>query len=72
MGQITIYLDEEVEQQVRTAARNEGVPVSRWIAHAIQKQTCTAWPESIRSLPGSWDDVERPENLGSDSPRENL
>ena len=72
MGQITIYLDEEVEQQVRTAARTEGVPVSRWIARAIQNQTCTAWPESVKALPGSWDDVERPEILGSDLPRENL
>ena len=30
------------------------------------------WPESVKALPSSWDDVERPESLGSDSQRENL
>ncbi len=72
MGQITIYLDDDSERRVRMAARSAGVPVSRWVAEAIETYAMTTWPQSVRELPGSWDDVERPSQTGKDIEREAL
>ena len=72
MGQITIYPDDDSERRVRMAARSAGMPVSRWIAEAIGSYALTTWPQSIRELPGIWDDVERPPQTGKDIEREAL
>ena len=72
MGQITIYLDDDSERRVRMAARSAGVPVSRWVAEAIGNYATTTWPQSIRELPGSWNDVKRPSQTGKDIEREAL
>lgn len=72
MGQITIYLDENSERKVRMAAESAGMPVSRWVAEAIGAYAQTTWPQSVRDLPGSWDDVERPTQAGQDIKREAL
>ncbi|MHB8414930.1 MAG: CopG family transcriptional regulator [Acidiferrobacteraceae bacterium] len=76
MGQVTIYLDDENENRLRTAAKAAGVPVSRWIAHLIQKQSNTVWPESARALAGAWQDFPDAETLretkGRDPARETL
>lgn len=63
MGQVTIYLDDENENRLRTAAKEAGVPVSRWIANLIQKQSNTVWPESVCELAGAWQDFPDAETL---------
>jgi hypothetical protein len=63
MGQVTIYLDDENEKRLRTAAKASGMPVSRWIAHLIQKQSHTVWPESVCELAGAWQDFPDAETL---------
>ena len=72
MGQITIYLDDESERTIRLAARHAGVSVSRWVVQAIEDSALTTWPQSIRQLPGSWDDGERPPQARWDVKREVL
>lgn len=72
MGQVTIYLDDESERKLKEAARADGVPVSRWVAETIRRRTRAEWPDSVRRLPGSWDDMERPATSGRDVERESL
>lgn len=76
MGQITIYLDDERERQLRRAAEESGVPVSRWVAGLIEERTRSQWPESIRQLAGAWQDFPDAEELrrphAADAPREPL
>lgn len=72
MGQITIYLDDETERRVRSAARSAGVPVSRWVAKAVTERSAECWPVSVENLVGCWDDVERPTQTGMDVKRERL
>lgn len=56
MGQITIYLDEELEKKVRTASENGKVSRSRWIADVIRKHLEDEWPAEVREAAGSWTD----------------
>jgi hypothetical protein len=76
MGQVTIYLDEETEEQARAAARAEGVSLSKWVAERIQRRALTEWPASIRALAGAWADLPPAERIrktqAKDIPRRRL
>lgn len=63
MGQVTIYLDDNNERRLKSAAEAAGMPVSRWVANLIQEKTRTQWPESVKQLAGSWTDFPDPEEL---------
>jgi hypothetical protein len=63
MGQVTIYLDEETEEKARTAARAEGVSLSKWVAERIQRPARSDWPASVRSLAGAWADLPAAEKI---------
>lgn len=76
MGQITIYLDDETEHRLKSAAAAAKIPVSRWIAALVRDKTRTQWPEWVRELPGAWSDFPEVEVLRreaiADVPREPL
>ena len=63
MGQVTIYLDDNNERRLKSAAEAAGMPVSRWVANLIQEKTRTQWPESVKQLAGSWTDFPDLEEL---------
>lgn len=67
MGQITIYLDDESERSLRSAAEAAGIPVSRWVAALIREKTRSQWPDSVREMAGSWSDFPEPETLRDSS-----
>ncbi len=54
MGQVTIYLDSEFENQMKTAAKTSHLSVSKWIAKIIKDNISTEWPQDIVDLAGSW------------------
>jgi hypothetical protein len=74
MGQVTIYLDDDAEAQLRKAAKASGVPVSRWVARLIREKTANEWPEEVKALAGAWSDFPSGDDLrnqqGEDLPRE--
>ncbi len=74
MGQVTIYLETEVEAKMRSAAKAMNTSLSQWVANIIKEKTTEAWPESVKSLAGAWSDFPNPEELradmGEDAPRE--
>lgn len=74
MGQVTIYLDDDSERRLKSAAAAAGMPVSRWVAKLLQEKTRTQWPESMRALAGAWQDLPEQEQLReggvADAPRE--
>lgn len=63
MGQVTIYLDDESERRLKSAAESAGMPVSRWVANIVREKTRTAWPEQVRQLAGAWRDLPEAEQL---------
>lgn len=54
MGQVTIYLDNEIENQMKTAAKTNHLSVSKWVAKIIKDKVSTQWPQDIVNLAGSW------------------
>jgi len=76
MGQVTIYLDNETEEQARAAARAEGVSLSRWVTERIQRSPRSEWPATVRALAGAWADLPPAERIrrtrAKDAPRRRL
>jgi len=74
MGQVTIYLEEEVENRMTKAAKSAHLSKSKWIAKLIQEKVANEWPQSVVSFAGSWEDFpsigEVRKSLGADTTRE--
>ncbi len=70
MGQVTIYLEEEIEHRMVTAAKSAHLSKSKWIAKLIQEKVANEWPQSVVDLAGSWEDFptidEIRSNIGND------
>lgn len=66
MGQVTIYLDDEVEAKMTTAAKSTGLSKSKWIARLIMEKVANEWPQSVIEAAGSWDDFPSPDELRQD------
>ena len=54
MGQITIYLEHEIENKIKTAAKTSNLSVSKWIGNIIKEKISTEWPQDVVNLAGSW------------------
>lgn len=74
MGQVTIYLEEEIEQKMTKAAKSANLSKSKWIAHLIQEKVSKEWPHSIVAMAGAWSDFPEAEEIrssqGQNIPRE--
>lgn len=74
MGQVTIYLEAEVEEKMRAAAKAMNTSLSQWTANIIKEKTADVWPESVKELAGVWSDFptlkEIRSSIGEDVPRE--
>ena len=56
MSQITIYLDKELEEEMKTAVKASRLSVSKWIANLIREKVAAEWPQDVVELAGSWGD----------------
>jgi hypothetical protein len=56
MGQVTIYLNDELEAQMRTAAQAAQLSKSKWIANLIRQNLAHEWPIMVHDLAGAWPD----------------
>ena len=76
MGQVTIYLDNEIEIKMAAAAKASQQSKSKWIAGLIQEKVSNEWPESIIALAGAWEEFPSIDELravpGQDVDREKL
>ncbi len=74
MGQVTIYLEEDIEQKMIDAAKSAHLSKSKWIAKIIHEKVATEWPQSVVDLAGSWDDFPGIDDIrsteGKDAKRE--
>ena len=63
MGQVTIYLDDEIESKMRASVKEMNVSQSKWIANLIKEKVADEWPEPVKKLAGSWDDFPSAEEI---------
>ncbi len=76
MGQVTIYLEAEIEAKMRKAAKSMNLSQSKWISTLIKEKVADEWPESVLKLAGAWSDLPSVQEIrsshGSDTARETL
>ena len=75
MGQITLYLDDEIEKRMAQAAKKVGLSKSKWVASLIKNKINHEWPASVIKLAGAWKEmpeVKLKRSLAQDAPREAL
>ncbi len=76
MGQITIYLDSEIEKKMRAFIKSMHLSQSKWIANLVAEKIGDKWPESIIKLAGAWKDIPTAEEIrrteGTDIRREEI
>lgn len=56
MGQVTIYLDSEVEAKMREVVKSMHLSTSKWVANLIEEKIKNEWPQSVVELAGAWKD----------------
>ncbi|MCK5851194.1 MAG: CopG family transcriptional regulator [Kiritimatiellae bacterium] len=76
MGQVTIYLDDQIEIKMKSAAKSASLSLSKWVAGIIEAKIASEWPVSVVNLSGAREDfpsvAEIREGYGSDRVREEL
>lgn len=76
MGQVTIYLEDDIEAKMTAAANAAQQSKSKWIAGLIKQNVANEWPKSIIGLAGAWQDFPQIEdirsNYGENVPREDF
>ena len=76
MGQITIYLDSDLEKKMRAYVKSTHISQSKWIANIIEEKINNEWPESVINLAGAWKDIPTAEEIrqteGTDIKREEI
>jgi len=63
MGQVAIYLDDEIESKMRESAEAMKLSKSKWIVDLIKEKVTDEWPESVRKLAGTWKDFPLAEEI---------
>lgn len=63
MGQVTIYLEEEIEKRMTANAKAMKLSKSKWIANVIREKLVDEWPANVRELAGGWEDFPTLEEI---------
>lgn len=63
MAQVTIYMDNNLEQKIKELSINSGISISKFISNILEKNLSSKWSEEIKSLSGSWSDFPTLEEL---------
>lgn len=76
MAQISLYLEDDTAEKLRSVAESSGVSVSSLVADLIRNKIAREWPENIARLAGAWKDFPTLDEIRQgepkDAPRESL
>lgn len=67
MGQVTIYLEDELEAKMVADAKARKLSKSKWIATIIREKLVNEWPPTVREAAGSWGDFPSLEEIRGES-----
>jgi hypothetical protein len=68
MGQMSIYLNDELEKTVRARAADAGMSVSAYVAAAVEAMAKGQWPKSFLDALGSIPDFPTAEEIRAQFP----
>jgi hypothetical protein len=74
MAQVTIYIPNDLESQIKAMASSLNISISKFISTLLEQKIQNEWSYNSRKLAGSWDNFptlqEIRANQGQDSLRE--
>ena len=74
MAQVTIYIPNDLQSQIKAMASSLNISISKFISTILEQKVQNEWSASSRKLAGSWDDFptlqEIRANQGQDAQRE--
>lgn len=72
MKQLILEIDDTTEARIITAAKTAGLTAQQWLKNIIDEKTVTTWPDSVKALAGTWQDVPFSEELRNDEGHEHI
>ena len=77
MAQVTIYMNDKIEQKVKKLAKSMNLSISKYISSVLEQKTADSWNIDIKNLSGAWSQFSSIEDIRSnesikDAPRESL
>lgn len=63
MKKLLIEIDETTEAKINTAAKAAGVTTQQWLEQLIAEKIAPTWPNAIKALPETWQDIPFAEEL---------
>ena len=76
MSQVTIYINNNLEEKIKKVAQSMNISISKFIANTVEQQLRDEWPDSVKQFSGSWDDfsdaAELRDGNGQDVERESF
>jgi hypothetical protein len=76
MKKLILEIDETTEARIFTAAKTAGLSAQQWLKRIIDEKTVASWPDSVKALAGTWQDMPFSDELlkgeGQDITRENF
>ncbi len=57
MKQLILEIDETTEARIFTAAKTSGLSAQQWLKRIIDEKTVASWPDSVKALAGTWQDM---------------
>lgn len=57
MKKLILEIDETTEARIFTAAKTAGLSAQQWLKRIIDEKTVASWPDSVKDLAGTWQDV---------------
>ena len=74
MAQVTIYISNDLESQIKAMASSLNISISKFISTLLEQKVQNEWSHDSRKLAGAWDDFptlqEIRANQGQDAQRE--
>lgn len=56
MAQVTIYMNNDLEAQIKDMASALNLSISKFISNTLQEKVHNEWNPGIKELAGSWSD----------------
>ena len=66
MAQVTIYIPNDLESQIKEKASSLNISISKFISTLLEQKVQNEWSPSSRKLAGAWDDFPTLQEIRAD------
>ena len=66
MAQVTIYMNNNLETQIKNIANSLNISISKFISNILEQKVYNEWNSNVKQLAGSWDDFPTLDQIRDD------